>query len=53
MGAQFMEGGVIAMFAFESTPDGVTVVSEQHYRLVRPNELTADELDLYRKRLPR
>ncbi len=53
VGAQFMEGGVIAMFAFESTPDGVTVASEQHYRLVRPTELTTEELDSYRKRLPR
>ncbi len=38
--AQFMEGGVIAMFEFENSPEGVAIVSEQHYRLVRPADLT-------------
>ncbi|HEV2167021.1 MAG TPA: endonuclease [Thermoplasmata archaeon] len=51
VGAQFMEGGIIAMFEFEHGRDGVSVASEQHYRLVRPNELTPEEIELYRSRL--
>jgi hypothetical protein len=51
VGAQFMEDGVIAMFEFESRADGVTISSEQHYRLVRPAELTLEEIDSYRRRL--
>ncbi len=51
VGAQFMEGGVIAMFEFESGPDGVAIASERHYRLVRPAELTPEEIETYRRRL--
>lgn len=53
VGAQFMEDGVIAMFEFETGPEGVGIASEQHYRLVRPSELTPEELATYRQRLPR
>lgn len=53
IGAQFMDEGVIALFEFESGPSGVTVRAEQHYRLVRPDELTAEELETYRRRLQR
>ncbi|MCI4319777.1 MAG: endonuclease [Thermoplasmata archaeon] len=53
VGAQFMEDDVIAMFEFSSDPEGVRVALEQHYRLVRPNELTSEELASYRSRLPR
>jgi len=53
LGAQFMEGGVIAMFEFENGPEGVAIVSEQHYRLVRPADLTLEEIEIYRKRLQR
>lgn len=53
VGAQFMADGVIAMFEFENGPEGVGIVSEQHYRLVRSSELTVEEIETYRRRLPR
>ncbi|EQD67735.1 endonuclease [mine drainage metagenome] len=53
VGAQFMEDGVIAMFEFENGPEGVSIASEQHYRLVRPSELTPEELATYQQRIRR
>jgi hypothetical protein len=49
--AQFMANGVIALFEFELSNDGITIVSEKHYRLVRPNELSAEELETYKTRI--
>lgn len=51
LAAQFMQNGVIAMFEFEQGEDEIRVSAERHYRLVRPDELSAEELDLYRARL--
>lgn len=51
LAAQFMPNGVIAMFEFEQGEDEIRVSSEKHYRLVRPDELSADELAHYRVRL--
>ncbi len=50
--AQFMKNDVIAMFEFEKTKKGLAVSSEKHYRLVPPEEMTAEDLDRYRKRVP-
>jgi hypothetical protein len=49
--AQFMKGVVIAMFEFEKTKKGLAVSSEKHYRLVPPEEMTAEDLENYRKRV--
>ena len=49
--AQFMEGGVIALFEFESSEQGVTIVAEKHYQLVAPKEVTDADLQNYRTRL--
>ncbi|MBN1660109.1 MAG: endonuclease [Anaerolineae bacterium] len=49
--AQFMADDVIALFEFVPTDEGVRVSSEAHYHLVRPEELSADELQKYRARL--
>lgn len=49
--AQFMEGGLIALFAFEKNGDDIAVSSEKHYRLVEPSHLAPEELELYRHRL--
>ncbi len=49
--AQFMNDGVIAMFEFENTEAGIRISAEKHYRLVRPEEVTAEELNVYRGRL--
>jgi hypothetical protein len=48
--AQFMSGGVIAMFEFQEGDEGVGVVAERHYRLVPPEELSEDELRRYNLR---
>lgn len=51
IGAQFVEGKVIAMFELETGPKGLRIVCERHYRLVPPNELTVDELRAYQARV--
>jgi hypothetical protein len=48
--AQFMEEDLIALFECERTDEGIRVSVEKHYRLVNPEDLTADELESYRKR---
>lgn len=45
--AQFMDDNLIALFEFEQTDDGIKVSSEKHYRLVKPNELSLEELQSY------
>lgn len=52
VGAQFMRSDLIALFEFENTPSGIRVVSEKHYRLVSPDEVTPELLQTYRNRLP-
>jgi hypothetical protein len=49
--AQFMDATVIAMFEFEQGEDGISIASERHYRLVPPEEMTAEDLESYRQRL--
>jgi len=41
---------LIALFVFEDSAKGVVVSVEQHYRLVLPEELSSDDLALYRSR---
>jgi hypothetical protein len=48
--AQFMEGGVIALFEFESSESGVSISVEKHYKLVSPKEVTDADLKNYRGR---
>ena len=43
-----MDNDVIALFEFEATDEGVKVVAEKHYRLVKPTDLSLDELESYR-----
>lgn len=50
IGAQFLQSDVIALFEFEVEHESVRVVSERHYRLVAPEELSFDELARYRTR---
>src|SRR5947209_3075405 len=52
IGAQFMGKNLIALFEFESTPEGVRWTEEEHYRLVSPDEVTPEVLRSYRERLP-
>jgi len=48
--AQFMAGDLIALFDFETTPDGLALATEKHFRLVPPEQLTPDDLAAYRDR---
>lgn len=48
--AQFMDEGVIALFAFEQGKSGVAMSTERHYRLVAPEELSQADLAAYRNR---
>jgi hypothetical protein len=45
-----MDNDLIALFVFEDSSKGVVVSAEQHYRLVLPEELSPDDLVLYRSR---
>lgn len=51
IGAQFMDGEIIALFEFESGAQGIDVASEKHYKLVPPDEVTEDDLRAYRQRV--
>jgi hypothetical protein len=51
VGAKFMANEVIALFEFEQGDQGVGIVTEKHYRLVSPSEVTESDLLAYRTRL--
>jgi len=48
--AQLMDSNLIAILEIDMTPEGPRVSSEKHYRLVHPEELSAQELETYCKR---
>jgi DNA methylase len=48
--AQFMSEGVIALFEFEESDDGLVIAAEKHYKLVPPEEVTEADLQKYRER---
>lgn len=50
IGAQFMQDDLIALFEFEESERGITLATEKHYRLVPPEEITEEDLRLYRQR---
>lgn len=50
IGAQFLEDDLIAMLEFIMEGQEVVVVSEKHYRLVPPGEVTEEDLAKYGKR---
>ncbi len=52
IGAQFMEGSLIALFEFTSTSEGVKLAQEEHYRLAAPDDITPEILRDYQERLP-
>jgi len=49
--AQFMDATVIALFEFEKGENGISIASERHYRLVPSEEMTAEDLENYKRRL--
>ena len=48
--AQFMQDDVIALFEFEQEGDSVVISSEKHYKLVPPDEVSDEDLQLYKRR---
>jgi hypothetical protein len=50
IGAQFMSGGIIALFEFEQADGTVRISAEKHYKLVPPEEVTKEDLESYRHR---
>jgi hypothetical protein len=50
VGAQFMEDDLIALFEFEAAGDTVKIVTEKHYRLVQPKDMSPADLEAYRMR---
>ena len=48
--AQRMPEDLIAIFEFEIQDDVVRIVSEKHYQLVHPDDLTIEEINQYRNR---
>lgn len=50
IGAQFMEGGVIALFEFEQADNSVKISTEKHYKLVPPEEISSEDLKNYQQR---
>ena len=48
--AQFMQDGVIALFEFEQSENGVSIAAERHYKLAPPEEVTEADLEAYRQR---
>lgn len=50
IGAQFMDGGIIALFEFEQGNGSVSISSEKHYKLVPPEEVTEADLKNYQQR---
>ena len=51
IGTQWMREDLIALFEFEEAGDDIRIISEKHYRLVAPDEITDAELHRYRQRL--
>jgi hypothetical protein len=49
--AQFYEDN-IAIFAFENTESGLRVTVEKHYRLVPQDQVTPEDLKIYRDSVP-
>jgi hypothetical protein len=45
--SQFTRNGLIALFELQQEDDALRVISEKHYRLVDPSQLTTKELERY------
>jgi hypothetical protein len=45
-----MVGGIIALFEFEQADGSVRISAEKHYKLVPPEEVTKEDLGIYRQR---
>lgn len=50
IGAQFVEGNLIAVFEFEDAEGSIRIACEKHYRLVPPEDLSPEEIQGYARR---
>ena len=50
IGAQFIGRDLIALFELEESEERIVIVSERHYRLVSPSDISSQELEGYRLR---
>jgi hypothetical protein len=50
IGAQFVGNNMIALFEFEEGEHGISLSAEKHYRLVSPDDVTVQDLDVYKTR---
>ncbi len=48
--AQFIKDNVIALFSFEETESGLRIATEKHYKLVPPDDISPEELEIYKNR---
>ena len=48
--AQFMQDDLIALFELEQGEQGISISAEKHYRLVPGEDVTEEDLKVYRKR---
>lgn len=46
--AQFLGNNKIALFSFEKSKSGISVSRGKHYSLVKPEELTKEDLENYK-----
>jgi hypothetical protein len=46
--AQFLDDETVALFEFVETGEGIRVISEKHYKLVHPDDLSEEEIEQYR-----
>lgn len=51
--AQFIDQNLVALFDFDSTPEGITKTSERHYRLVFHEDMTDEDFETYRQEAER
>lgn len=51
MAAQFMIDDTIVLFEFVKTKEGIRIATEKHYKLVSPDNLSSEELEIYRKQI--
>jgi len=47
--AQFHKDNLIVLYEFEEVNNEINLVTEKHYRLVHPGDLSNEELDIYKR----
>lgn len=45
---QFITDEIVAMFEFSIEDDRIVKINERHYKIIRANDITAEDLEGYR-----